>query len=327
MNQPTKTDLIVSTIVPAFNEEGNIDQFCDLFAQMLKSAPFEGELIFIDDGSTDKTLERMVANAEKYDFIKYASHHSNRGLTEALQTGFALASGEVYVFYPSDLQYLPEDIPTLVAPIAAGADFSTGWKQGKYNKRFVSQIYNWFSRKIFNLKVHDLNSVKAFRAEVVRSIFLRRDWHRYLVVLAADEGYRIEEVKIPLYDRKWGESKFSVWRIPVGVLDMLAVKFQLTFLRKPLLFFGVTGSLFFALGIGVGLWAIYLRYVLGHGERPLLYLVMLLMGLGMGLFLMGFLSEGLTALKEEISHMRKKLDRFDHIDHIIDEINRRSDKS
>jgi len=301
-----KYPFIVSTIVPAMNEEGNIDEFCRLYAEMLLTAPFEGELVYVDDGSTDNTLCKISLNAKKYPFIKYASHQRNRGLTEALQSGFATATGSVYVFYPADLQYLPEDIPALIAPIADGADLCTGWKQGKYNKKFVSKVYNWFSQKIFNLKVHDLNSVKAFKREVVENIFLRKDWHRYLVVLAANEGYRIEEVKVPLYERAWGKTKFSVWRVPVGVLDMLAVKFQITFLRKPLLFFGGTGALVLLLGFLVGLYAIYHRFVLGHGDRTYLYLVLLLIGVGMSLFLLGFVSEGQTALKEEIGDLRKK---------------------
>ncbi|UCC44254.1 MAG: glycosyltransferase family 2 protein [Candidatus Zixiibacteriota bacterium] len=298
-------DFIVSTIVPAMNEEGNIDELCSLYADMLQSAPFEGELIIIDDGSTDGTLEKIKQNAGKYDFIKYASHQRNQGITDALHTGFALASGEVYVFYPADLQYHPADIPGLVEPLAQGADICTGWKQGRYKKRFVSNVYNWFSRKIFNLKVHDLNSVKAFRRDVIKDIFLRRDWHRYLVVLAANEGYHVAERKIPLYDRKWGRTKFSVWRIPVGVLDMLAVKFQITFLRKPLLFFGATGAACIGLGVLVGLVAVYMRYVVGHGDRNLLTLTVLLIGVGMGLFMMGFMAEGMTAIREELSHLRK----------------------
>lgn len=306
MSHVEQYDFIVSAIVPALDEEGNIDEFCSLFAEMLRTAPFEGELVFVDDGSADGTLDRIVANADRYDFVKYASHQHNRGLTEALQTGFSVARGGVYVFYPADLQYHPQDIPLLVAPIANGADVCTGWKQGKYNKRLVSKIYNWIARKIFGLRVHDLNSVKAFRAEVVKQVFMRRDWHRYLVVLAADEGYRVVEEKIPLYERKWGKSKFSVWRVPVGLLDMLAVKFQLTFLRKPLLFFGALGGIMFILGVLIGAWALYLRYVEGQGERPLLYLVILLVGVGMGLFMMGFMAEGQTALREELSAMRRK---------------------
>ena len=110
-------DFVVSTIVPALNEEGNIDEFCRQYAEMLEAAPFKSELVFVDDGSTDNTLEAIARNAEKYDFIRYASHQRNRGLTEALQTGFTTATGEVFVFYPADLQYRPEDIPALVEPI------------------------------------------------------------------------------------------------------------------------------------------------------------------------------------------------------------------
>jgi glycosyltransferase involved in cell wall biosynthesis len=301
---------LISVIVPAYNEKGNIEEFCRLFSEMIRKTNENYELVYIDDGSVDGTYDEIVRMANQYDFIKYKRHSLNLGLTEALQTGFGAAAGSIFVFYPADLQYLPEDIPSLVAPILDGADVTTGWKQGKYKKRFVSSIYNYISRRIFGLKVHDLNSVKAFRAEVVKDMFLRRDWHRYLIPLAADKGYHIEEVKIPLYERKWGKSKYSIWRIPVGVLDMLAVKTQLSLLRKPLLFLGLIGAIFFGLGTLVGLYAIYLRFIVGEGFRPMLYLVMLLIGIGMSLFILGFLAEGLAGLKEEMAIIRKKLDRM-----------------
>ena len=298
---------LISVIIPALNEEGNIPVFCRLFDEMRQKSEYDFELILIDDGSTDKTYDLICDFASKHDFIKYKKHPSNMGLTEALKTGFEIASGGIYVFYPADLQYLPEDIPALVKPIIEGADVTTGWKQGKYSKRFVSSIYNYLSRKIFGLKVHDLNSVKAFRSEVVEDIFLRRDWHRYIVVLAADQGYKVEEVKIPLYQRQWGKTKFSIWRIPVGVLDMIAVKTQISFLRKPLLFFGVLAFISIGLGLLIGLFAVYMRFIVGEGYRPLLYLVILLTGLGLGLFILGFLTEGLAAIKEELGVVRKKL--------------------
>jgi len=306
MAQIERYKFMVSVVVPAMNEEGNIDEFCRLFDEMRRTAPFDAELVYVDDASTDHTRDKILENGRKYNFVRLAVHHRNRGLTEALQTGFSIARGDVFVFYPADLQYLPEEIPRLVAPIADGADICTGWKQGKYNKKFVSQIYNGISRRIFGLKVHDLNSVKAFRREVIENIFLRRDWHRYLVPLAANEGFRVEEEKVSLYPRAWGKTKFSIWRIPVGVLDMLAVKFQITFARKPLLYFGVTGSILLFMSLLVGLYAVYERYIIGHGERPLLYLVILLSGLGLGLFMLGFMSEGQAAMKEEIGDLRKK---------------------
>lgn len=310
MNSSPRYPFTVSVVVPAMNEEGNVDEFVERCALMLKSAPFSGELVYINDGSTDKTLEKIRAKAADHPFIKVVSHARNRGLTEALQTGFAAATGDVFVFYPADLQYLPEEIPALVAPINTGADIVTGWKQGKYNKRFVSSIYNWMSRQIFGLQVHDLNSVKAFRREIIDRIFLRKDWHRYLVVLAHEEGFRVEEVKVTLEERRWGKTKFSMWRIPVGVLDMMAVKFQLTFLRKPLLYFGSIGAILLFGALLIGLYAIYLRYILLSGDRNLIFLVILLVLMGMSFFLLGFVSEGQTAMKEELTDLRKKTDRL-----------------
>ncbi len=313
MSQRGNNNDLVSVVIPAYNEEGNIGELCRLFDEMVQQSNYSYELILVDDGSVDGTSEMMKAAADQHSYIKYLKHPHNLGLTEALQTGFSAATGGIYVFYPADLQYLPEDIPELVKPIVENrVDVVAGWKQGKYKKRFVSNVYNWLSRKIFNLKIHDLNSVKAFRADVVEEMFLRRDWHRYLIVMAADQGYKIGEVKVELYERKWGSSKFSsIWRIPVGVLDMLAVKAQLSLLKKPLLFFGMLGFASFALGILVGLFALYMRFVAGQGFRPMLYLVILLLGLGLGLFILGFLGEALAAVRDELGAVRKKLDRLE----------------
>ena len=147
------------------------------------------------------------------------------------------------VFYPADLQFLPEDIPRLVEPIVAGeADMVTGFKQGSYEKAFVSRVYNGLSRALFGIRVKDLNSVKAYRREVMEHIPVRPDWHRYLIVLAAAQGFSVKEIPVQLYPRHAGKSKFGVSRIPVGVLDMLSVWFELRFAPKPLLFFGMLGA-------------------------------------------------------------------------------------
>ncbi len=307
-----QTEPRVSIVVPAFNEDGNLEELCRQFNEMHAQAQFSCEVVIVDDGSSDRTPAILKAMAEKYSFLQVYTHGTNRGLTAALQTGFNHARGEIYVFYPADLQYKPEDIPAMIAKIDEGNDLVTGWKQGAYSKRFVSTVYNGLSRWLFRVKVHDLNSVKAFRREVIENMFLRRDWHRYMVVLAVEQGYRVDEVKIPLYPRYTGESKFSgFWRIPVGVLDMLAVKSQLTLLHKPLLFFGFLGSFLVMTGVLVGLAAIYLRVIMDVGFRPLLYLVILLIVLGLLFFMLGFLAEGLAAIREELGGVRAVVKRLE----------------
>src|SRR4029079_10126996 len=167
--------------------------------------PGKYEVIVIDDGSVDDTwavLERLM---RQYPFLRAARHRSRRGIAEALRTGYLHSRGSVLVFYPADLQYKPDDIPRLVAPSLAGApDIVTGYKEGKYEKAFVSGIYNGLSRSLFKVGVRDLNSVKAYRREVVDTLPNRPDWHRYMVVMAVADGFSVSEVPVPLYPRNAG---------------------------------------------------------------------------------------------------------------------------
>ncbi len=216
------------------------------------------------------------------------------------------------MFYPADLQYLPSDIPSLVAPILAGeADVVTGTKQGQYDKRFVSSVYNALCRWLFGVRVSDLNSVKAYRREVMDSVPTRPDWHRFMVVIAASQGFRLAQQPIPLYPRRAGSSKFGIGRIPVGVLDLMSVWFQLRFGRKPMLFFGVAGAILFLLGLIVGLVALYLRFGPPHvGFRPLLDLIMLLVISGVVLFGFGFVGEMLAGMREEVRTLEREVQRL-----------------
>lgn len=308
MAENKKTDsLRISIVVPAHNEERNIPPLLDNFAKMFKESNLRGEVLVVDDGSTDKTFVVTKGLEKKYSFLKTLSNKTHRGVTAALQTGFKNATGDVYLFWPADLQYLPEDIPKLVRKIEEGNDIVTGWKQGRYGlKTFVSFFYNLLSRWLFKIKVHDLNSVKAFRKEVLEDIALRKDWHRYMVVMAAEKGFKVDEVKLPLYPRKYGKSKFGFWRIPIGVLDLFSVKFQVSFMRKPMLFFGSIGLILLFLGFLTGLAALYLRIFQHEGFRPLLYLVILLILSGISLFGLGFLAEAIVSLKEDIEDLKEK---------------------
>jgi glycosyltransferase involved in cell wall biosynthesis len=297
-------------VVPAKDEVLNLPLLFEKFAREFDSGRLRGEVILVDDGSTDDTYGVARAGSAQYRWLRVKRHAVNLGLTAALKTGFDAAHNDLLVFWPADLQYLPEDIPALVAKFEEGYDVVTGWKKGRYGlKRFVSVVYNWMSRLLFGVKVHDLNSVKGFRRAVIETIPWRKDWHRYMVVFAAEKGFRIGEVRVKLYPRHKGRTKFSVWRIPVGVLDLLAVKFQMSFLRKPLLFFGSWGLVLIFVGLIVGGVALYFRFVLEEGYRPLLYLVLLCETVGVMLFAIGFLAEAIVDLGDRMQSQIDQLGR------------------
>jgi hypothetical protein len=197
-----------------------------------------------------------------------------------------------------------------VAPILADeADIVTGTKQGKYEKAFVSGIYNRLCRLLFGVQVTDLNSVKAYRREIMQGVPLRPDWHRYMVVIAAVDGFRLTSRPVPLYPRRAGQSKFGWRRIPVGVLDLLSVWFQLRFGRKPMLFFGVAGAGLFIIGFLAGVVALVLRFGYGIGFRPLLNLVETMVITGIALFGFGFLGEMIAGQREENRELLRRLAR------------------
>jgi hypothetical protein len=186
----------------------------------------------------------------------------------------------------------------------------TGFKEGKYEKAFVSGIYNKLSRTLFDVPVKDLNSVKAYRREIMDGLPVRPDWHRYMIVIAAAQGFTVTEIPVPLYPRHAGRSKFGLSRIPVGVLDMLSVWFELRFGKKPLLLFGMLGAGLFLLGFLTGVFAILYRIFAGVGYRPLLTLVETCLLLGSVFFATGLLGEQIAGQRAEMREMRRQLDEL-----------------
>jgi glycosyltransferase involved in cell wall biosynthesis len=307
--------LDVSVLVPAKDEADNLPEFIQRCAEALRPAGFSFEVIVVNDGSRDGTDRILRDLASQYDFLEVITHRRQRGIADALRSAGEVARGDVFVFYPADLQYLPEDIPGLVAPILQGrADIVTGTKQGKYEKAFVSRIYNALCRWLFGVRVTDLNSVKAYRREVMLGVPLRPDWHRYMVVIAAADGYRLTSIPVPLYPRRAGTSKFSWRRIPVGLVDLVSVWFQLRFGRKPILFFGVAGALLFVIGFLAGVGALVLRFGYGIGLRPLLNLVETMVISGIVLFGFGFLGEMIAGMREETRELARELARLEKPD-------------
>ena len=303
-----KKNIDISLLIPAYNEEVNIVHLAEKIAEFADNTNYNIEAVIVNDGSTDGTMDEIKKCMRKYDFIVTVDHRKNMGMTAALVTAFKNSSGEYVIVFPADLQYLPECIPDLVTPLKQGYDLVTGWKEGKYSKKIISFFYNNISKKIFkNVHVHDLNSVKAIKREVFQELHLRKDWHRYIVVLAAEMGYKIKEIRVKLYPRIHGESKYSgKSRIVVGIFDMLSVKFLLSFSRKPLLLFGVTGLALILLGVIIAVLEIVARVFFQAGFRPVLYLVMLLITVGFNLFALGFIAELMVIANEKIESLEKE---------------------
>ena len=294
-------------IVPAFNEAPNIPQLVPELRAAFDEYGLTGEVILVDDGSTDGTAALAESAGEGWEPLTVLRHRTNLGKTEALITG-ASATGKRYlVLFDADLQHLPEEIPRFLDKLEEGWDIVTGRKVGRYGKRAVSSIYNALSRRIFAVPVSDLNSMKAFRAEVLKSVRLRHDWHRFFVVLAYRKGFSATEIDIELHPRRAGEAKYSgKGRIVGGVLDLVAVWFQLRFSRKPMVAFGLPGVFLMAAGVLTGLAALYLRFVVGQGFRPLLYLVVLLVTVGVLCFAAGMLGEMIASVHDELDAMRRE---------------------
>jgi glycosyltransferase involved in cell wall biosynthesis len=301
----------VSVLVPAKDEAENLPLFMEQAEAAFRAAPdVTFEVVVIDDGSEDNSWAVLEQLARRYPFLLLARHRSRRGIADALRTGYLHAHGRVLVFYPADLQFKPEDIPRLVAPILADeADMVTGFKEGKYDKALVSGIYNRLSRRLFDVKVKDLNSVKAYRREIMEGLPVRPDWHRYMVVIAAAQGFKVTEVSVPLYPRHAGRSKFATWhRIPIGVLDMLSVWFELRFGQKPLLLFAILGFGVFGFGVLAGLFAVTRLLLYGVGQRWVWSIIQTCILLGSVFFATGMLGDQIAAQRAQLREIQRRLD-------------------
>lgn len=300
---------VVSVLVPAKDEAENLPIFLEQCDEAFRREAVRYEVIVVDDGSTDSTPAVLTALAARYPFLRSVRHRAQRGIADALRSGYLAANGDVLVFYPADMQFRPEDIPRLVAPILAGeSDMVTGFKEGQYEKAFVSKIYNGLSRALFNVPVRDLNNVKAYRREIMEDQPARPDWHRYMIVLAHAKGYTVTEIPVPLYPRHAGKSKFGIGRIPVGVLDMLAVWFELRFGKKPLLAFGMLGAALFALGVLAGVTALVVLVTAGIGLRWVWTVIQTCLLLGSIFFATGLLGEQIAVTRAEQRELRRLLD-------------------
>ncbi|MCP4166805.1 MAG: glycosyltransferase family 2 protein [Chloroflexi bacterium] len=305
----------ISVLIPAYNEAGNMPELLSRTAQAFAEMEVRGELVFVDDGSSDGTAERVVELQREYPWLRLIRHRRNRGLTTALQSGFRATQGDYIMFLPADLESDPaEDIPKLYYKLLEGFDVVSGWRQGRADGKEVSStIYNAVSTRLFPVHVHDANWIKGFRREVILALPpLRSDWHRFLLHIAADQGFRVGEVATNWYPRKAGRSKFGLGRIPVSFLDVIVIRFLLTFSQAPMRFFGGVGLGCFVLS---GIIFVVLAYFWFFQEqtqiRPAFWTALILALAGLVLFLVGFLAELIVTQGDRLTELEDRLWEMD----------------
>jgi len=294
----------LSVIVPAYNEIDNIKPLAREFKDFLAEQRFQAEIIIVDDGSDDGTADMVREIQNDFPFLKLVEHRKNRGKTAAIVSGLRVCEGKRIAVFDADLQYDPWDLKKMMDKLDEGYGMVSGIKQGKYQKPFVSKIYNWLTRKLFGLDVHDMNSLKLFRSDVMNEIFLRKDWHRFMVVLAYQRGYSVAEIPVTLRPRLHGEAKYGGFkRIFIGVTDLVAVWLSEKVFAKPMLLLGSTGIVFWGLAFLLGILLLVLRFGFNWGYPPLQTVLLLLVLFG-GFFLtLGFLAEANTNLRDRVEFL------------------------
>ncbi len=291
----------LSIVIPLYNEEESLPELAAWIERVMKENNYSYEIIFLDDGSTDNSWQVVESLRAKNPNIKGIKFQRNYGKSAGLNECFRAATGDVVITMDADLQDSPDEIPELRRMVLEdGYDIVSGWKKKRldntFTKNIPSKIYNAVNRKISGLKLHDMNcGLKAYRNKVVKSIEVYGDMHRYIPVIAKWAGFRkIGEKVVEHRARKYGVSKFGWERFINGFLDLLSVTFVGKFSKKPMHFFGLWGTFFFVLGLGISIYLIISKIIdfsYGLTNRPGFYLALTSIIIGMQLFLAGFISE------------------------------------
>jgi len=301
----------ISVVIPAHNEESTIAQVVVRSLQALDEMNREGEVLVVDDGSTDGTGAVLTELQCAQPRLRVFTQRRNRGMTAALQRMFAASRGDIVILIPADMESDPlRDIPALVQHLeAADLDAVAGWRQGRNDSKVLaSRVYNFVMRRIGGVTVHDANWIKAMRREVVESLpTLRSDWHRFLLMIAAHQGFRIGEVQTYYRPRTAGSSKFGFWRIPVSFLDVLVLKFLLTFSQAPMRFFGGLGLAGLSVSTLIFLFLTALYILTETQKRPIFIAAGILTVISVLVLLVGFLAELIVSQGERIGELERRL--------------------
>ncbi len=291
----------ISLVIPLLNEEESLPELLSWIDKVMKEHNYSYEVVLVDDGSRDGSWKLIEEQSQANPSIKGIRFKRNYGKSAALNSGFAVVSGEVVITMDADLQDSPDEIPGLYKMIMDdGYDLVSGWKKKRHDpmgKTIPSKFFNRVTRIMSGIKLHDFNcGLKAYKLDLVQSIEVYGEMHRYIPVIAKWAGFtNIGEKVVVHQERKYGKTKFGMERFIKGFLDLLSITFVTRFAKKPMHFFGSIGTIFFFAGGIISVWII-LEKVLRIAKRdvveqPLFYLALLAMVVGVQLFLAGFLAE------------------------------------
>ncbi|WP_017314642.1 glycosyltransferase family 2 protein [Mastigocladopsis repens] len=288
----------VSVVVPVHNEVESLPHLLEAIAFTLSATGLSYEIICVDDGSTDGSAQFLKEQAQIRNDLKAVILRRNYGQTGAMAAGFNYAIGKAIVTLDADLQNDPADIPMLLAKLEEGYDLVSGWRKnrqdGAVNRLLPSKIANWLIRRTTSVNIHDYGcSLKAYRAELVADMNLYGELHRFLPALAYIEGARITEMPVRHHARRFGRSKYGIWRTFRVLMDLLTILFMKKFLTRPMHVFGLWGLISMASGVAIGIYLTFVKLAFHQdiGDRPLLILAVLLLVTGVQLFCFGLLAE------------------------------------
>ncbi len=303
----------ISLVIPLYNEVESLQILVNEIKKVLNSLAVQYEVFLIDDGSTDdslKILKEITGNDRRF---RYISFRKNYGKSAALQVGFKQVTGDVVITMDADLQDDPKEIPNLLKKLDEGFDLCSGWKKSRMDpfiKKSSSKFFNFVTRISTGIKIHDFNcGLKAYRKEVIENIDVHGELHRYMPVLAKWQGYTVTEIPVRHYPRRYGKTKYGISRFFKGFIDLITVTFSTRYIKRPLHFFGFLGALAFLTGIII-LGYLSVLWIQGQplSNRPMLFLGMLLIIVGVQLFAVGLLGEMLvhTSMNEKEYVIKEK---------------------
>ncbi len=293
--KPDQLDL--SIVIPLYNEEESLDELYEQICAVIAEEKLAAEFIFIDDGSTDGSFDVLCSLREKDERVRICQFRRNYGKSAALAEGFARARGTYVVTMDADLQDDPREIPNLIEKLEQGYDLISGWKKKRYDpfiKRVTSKLFNYVTRTLTGVNLHDMNcGLKIYRNEVVKNVKIYGQRHRFIPVLAVQNGFRVGELVVTHHARKYGVSKFGPSRFINGFLDLITLLFLSRYVKRPLHFFGGVGMILLFLGFLISLdltieRIFFQRYLT---NRPLLFLGVLLIIVGTQFISIGLIGE------------------------------------